>query len=164
MGTYSFHDYNKYFSLKVPLLLWFLIFYSLRHALLLLVFAPTLQTVDALTDETQWAYYMCSIPAILLLAALSNRVPSAGKITRGIWQQGKHLLEVSLLLHLGINILLSLLKPVWHPSLTQTLLLLIDVSGLVYLHKSRHVHDLFVDFPTPGQKTGDNKTSGPSEH
>lgn len=153
MNIYSFNDYDKYNSLKAPFVLFLLIAYSMRHGLLWLgvstvSFSDAIELMNDFTDETYCAYFLCGIQGVILLIALINRQPKAGKIIRWIWRNGKNLLASSLALHLIVSTTLAISNPMRHLSASQTMFFLFDVIGFIYLYRSQRMRDIFADFPS----------------
>lgn len=152
MKIYDFNDYDRYNSLKISPALWFWVAYSMRHGLLLFglsisSFPHAIDWMNEFTEETYWAYFLCSIPGVFLLIATINRVPKAGVVMRWIWHNGRNLLASSLALHLMVSLTLTATNPNWHLSASQIIFFLFDVIGFIYLFRSQRVKDVFADFP-----------------
>lgn len=153
MNIYGFNDYDRYNSLKMSPALWFWVVYSMRHGLLLLglsisSFSHSIDWMSEFTDEAYWAYFLCGIPGVLLLVAMSSRAPKAGKAIRWIWHNGRNLLASSLALHLMVSLTLAAMSPRWQLSAPQTIFILFDAIGFIYLYRSQRVKDVFADFPS----------------
>lgn len=134
--------------------MWFWLIYSLRHAILWLglSIAHSHSMLDELTNETHWAYLLCGIPSLVLLADVGFRIPNSGGLARWIWRNGRWLLASSILLHVVIAIGLGLIKPEWHIPIEQILFFTLDALGLRFIFKSQRVKDVFADFPAQPEK------------
>lgn len=143
--------YDQNFHLKVSPLLWFVIFWSSHHVLLLglSIFAKSGQIFQFAMD---YAYHVPSllsdVPGILVLVAAASRSASAGARVRAIWRHGVTILATGLGLQVG-----TLLSLHWQriAELDEWMVgsLLLSVALLVVVVASRHFRDIFADFPAP---------------
>jgi len=162
MKVYDFHDYNDSGILKVPVSIWLLLIYSMRHALLLAglsvtSFSHAIDLMGDFTDETHWLFFLCGLPGLLFFVIFINRTPKAGTAFRWAWQRGRGVLASALILHLVISISFVVKKPVWILSLSH-LMLLVDFAWLVFLYRSERVKDVFADFPALADNSPSSKT------
>jgi len=149
MNIYNFHDYSDSGNLKVSFPMWLLMLFSLRHILLLVglsitSFSHAIELMGRFTNETHWVYFISDIPGLLVLVAAFNRNACSGYAFSWIWQRGRPLLATALTLHIAMYVYFAGLKPAWHPSITESILLL-DIVGLIFIYKSRRMSDVFLD-------------------
>ncbi|WP_295883334.1 DUF2919 family protein [uncultured Thiohalocapsa sp.] len=152
------HDpsrYDEYLTLKVPLTLWLVLAFLLRHALLLgITFLPTTgEEITALRDLIRPAYLAADLLALPVAIVAARRRPRAPGWMRRLWPHGRALLTASALLYLallGIHIATSgrsLINAVDEAVLTSALL---NLAVITYLWRSVLVRDVFREFPARG--------------
>lgn len=153
---YTPTDYDGNFALKLNLPAWLIIAFIMR---------PFLVFIASVSDRTNhfgllniiysdhiWALLsaFASIPTIVLLIAWINRGPHAGLRIRRIWNQGRELLTVSLLLNIVAYVTPLLLDAkVSHIAKLQIGLCSVF---LLILWRSTRIHDTFSDFPSDSTK------------
>lgn len=152
---YPLHNYDNHFCLKVSPLLWLIMLWSILHALALFLglFASS---ADVMKMTVEFAYdplkLASNVPGALLLFARMNRRPEAGGFFRWIWRNGKWLLSAGLAAQIAI-----LLVKHWRDlaDVNEAIVLILagTVACLVALLRSRHIADIFADFPVPETST-----------
>jgi hypothetical protein len=145
---YNPNDYNRDEVLKVPLFLIMAMLFLLKHWLLAML--PALHNVNYLSafarHHLHWSLLLSTLPALLLLAALTQRTPKGGAWARYCWRRGRLWLSagfsVDLLLLAGLS-LAGLIK------MGEYILIIaaLDCMFLFYLWHAPRVHDVFKEFP-----------------
>lgn len=103
---YTPDRYDRYLTLKVPLLLMLIQLFSVRH--LFIVFlaynpSPKFAGAFAFLQPLANPYFVLSdLPAMLVLTAWIRRGSKAGVFVRWIWRHGQVFLTVSLLLQFAL--------------------------------------------------------------
>lgn len=155
-SIYPPEAYDRYLALKPSPLLVLVMLYCARHPFfVLLAFNPSRKLgadLSFLQHYTTPATLLFGLPALVLIAAWSQRNPDAKPLWRTIWHHGKALLWSSLAAHFvflahsaGPDILYSyVLSDASRLALTN---LGIDLLALYYLWRSPRVTDVFADFP-----------------
>ena len=146
---YSFEDYNEFNVLKIPLLLLLLNFYLLKQIVLLgLLFALSIPFLNQFANtHFSLVLLLSSIPAILVLASVSKRIPKTrSRIIKWIWRWGRFLLLSSLGLEIGF-IILYITLGIQKLNEVNLMFLYIDTVFILYLIKSQRVQDVFAEFP-----------------
>jgi len=151
------HDPDRYdanLSLKVPVTLWLVLAFQLRHLLLLgITFMPTTGTeITVLRELIRPEYLLADLIALPMAVVAARRRPEAPDWMRQLWPWGRPLLSASVLLYLGLLgwRLLGETRPLALALDDATLLsLLLSLAVLAYLWRSRLVRDLFREFPAP---------------
>jgi Protein of unknown function (DUF2919) len=159
MLFYTPDDYNKYDVLNVPLSLVMVNLYLLKHYFIfafpvmvqlpmISIVAQSLEQIIPSQNYSNGALLYSCIPALLVLVSMVRRVPSTGSFLRWVWQHGRRLLLLSLALEMGV---ISLSIGLHLQKLTEVSLafLYIDMWLILFLLKSRHVKDVFTEFPQP---------------
>lgn len=149
MMKYSFRDYNEYYVLKVPFLLFLLNLYLFKHFLIFVL--PLISQIPWLVQFAHQQFnlflLLSSLPAVLVIISMSRRLPKTRSILiRWIWQQGRQLLLISLILELIIIIFFSILD-FKNFSEFSLMVIYIDVISVIFLLKSQRVQDVFAEFP-----------------
>jgi hypothetical protein len=160
------YDFNKYaswsydddFCLKPPLLLTATVLYLCRSFLIMmLVLAastrgrPTGMETFLPSGEHPMSIGLTAVPALLVLYARIRRTVAAGKFVRWLWKHGRVLLATSAAMEIGTAVLLlsiSASQP-GDSDLLRVTFLILDVYILLYVLLSKHVRDVFSDFPPP---------------
>lgn len=149
--------YDDNLSLKVPLHLAFVMFYVVRH--LLIVFLafnplPKLAGVFAFMQPlvTSPAVLLTDIPGFLVIFAWVKREPDAAPGWRWIWAHGRTLLTAALLAHFLLLAVLQgadVLKVFYyrHEARLVIVNLGVDLLLVYYLWRFQIVRDVFADFP-----------------
>jgi hypothetical protein len=156
--AYDPSNYDDYFCLKPPVLLWIALLYLSRAALLPL-FLGLGSFIGLSPDLKTLLQGMLSVQAIVpslfgatVLFAFFRRVPSASPSVRWIWKHGRLLLGIAAVADCVLNISLA---PLWHGELNDSvpwgavLAALYDVYFLAYILIARRVCDTFAQFPEP---------------
>jgi magnesium-transporting ATPase (P-type) len=146
---YSFEDYNEFNVLKIPLLLSLLNGYMLKQIVILgLLFVSSIPFLNQFAHEHfSIVLLLSSIPAILVIASASKRIPKTrSPLIKKIWRWGRFLLLSSLGLEIGFIILYVTLG-IQKLNEVNLMFLYIDVVFIIYLIKSQRVRDVFTEFP-----------------
>lgn len=160
------YDLNKYdswlydddFCLKPPFVLTAAMAYLCRSFLIMaLVLAATTRGKDTGMElflpggDHPMSIGLTAIPAMLVLYARVRRSPRAGNFVRRIWTHGRLLLGLSAVMEIATGVFLIYANAgEGHDSdLIRVGLLIVDVYILLYVVVSKHVRDVFSDFPPP---------------
>lgn len=149
------HDpshYDEHLTLKVPLALWLVLGFLLRHILLLgITFMPTTgEEITALRDLIRPAYLAADLLALPVAVVAARRRPRAPDWMRRLWPHGRALLTASALLYLALlsmDVITSgraLIKAVDEAVLISALL---NLAVIAYLWRSVLARDVFGEFP-----------------
>jgi hypothetical protein len=144
--------YDEHLTLKVPVTLWLVLAFLLRHLLLLgITFLPTTgEEITALRDLIRPAYLAADLLALPVAIVATRRRPRAPDWMRRLWPLGRALLTASALLYLallGWQIATGgepLISAVDEAVLISALL---NLAVVVYLWRSTLVRDVFREFP-----------------
>lgn len=154
MMKYGFEDYNEYNILKIPLSLVLVDLYLLKHFVFFVL--PIISSIPFLVkfahEQFHIALLFSGIPALLVFVSMLRRVPKTRSfMLRWLWQKGRLLLLLSLVLELG---LLSLFIVLGMNALNEASLmfLYLDVVFIFFMVKSQRVRDVFAEFPKYEQK------------
>ena len=165
MKKYSFEDYNDNNVLKVHWPLFWILVYLLKHYWL--AFIPMLKNlpgigiiaVDLIPSTASQFIYEHSTTMPLLLSCIpvmvvsfaaykrqSSSATQGGEWIRWIWKQGRELLLATTGLEMGIigGYLWFGIKDLNEMIL---IILYLDLIILIYLVRSKHVKDVFSEFP-----------------
>lgn len=149
------HDpsaYDEHLVLKIPLLLWAAMLYTLHSpvAVLLLRLGNKTGNLDYLQQTIDLPGLLAALPGLIVLIAAFRRVPAAGTVWRRVWRHGAGLLLTAL----GCDIALSAYfvfdqqgMLAWSPILAVKLALTLFFATL--LCSSRRIRDTFLEFPPP---------------
>ncbi|HNA28939.1 MAG TPA: DUF2919 family protein [Thiobacillaceae bacterium] len=149
--------YDRYLALKPSPLLVLIMLYCARHPFfVLLAFNPSKKLGADLSFLQYYATpatLVFGLPALALIAAWSQRSPTALPLWRTIWRHGKTLLGASLVAHFahlaysaGPDIFYSyVLSDSSRLAVTN---LGVDLLAFYYLWRSPRVSDVFADFPS----------------
>ncbi len=158
---YSFQDINEYNVIKVSSSLALSTIYLLKYFILLIAL-PILLKFPGMDEAgkavlpyiEQFAknhinllLLFSSIPALFVFVAMFKRVPSTlSPFLRKVWQQGRNILLVSVVIDL---VLLGIFLLTGFKKLNEVLILIFYLDILVawYLFKSKRVKDTFAEFP-----------------
>lgn len=143
--------YDVNLSLRVSPLLWLIIIWSIHHVLFLAlgVGSKSAEVTGMAVGYALDPYKLLSnLPGLLVLGARMNRRPEAGSRTRWIWQKGRLLLMVGLSMQIGALFLRNW-KEISNLNGTMLLTLCATAGSLILLFGSRHIKDIFDDFPSP---------------
>lgn len=157
MILYTPDDYNKYDVLNVPLSLVIVNLYLLKHYFIFAVpvmaklpiigmVAHSLEQVIPSQNYSNGALLYSCIPALLVFISMARRLPSTGAWLRWVWQHGRGLLILGLVLEIGLTL--------WYfwfnlQKLNEVNLafLYIDICLILFLLKSQRIRDVFTEFP-----------------
>jgi hypothetical protein len=152
------HDpshYDEHLTLKVPVALWLVLAFLLRHLLLLgITFLPTTGTeITALRDLIRPEYLIADLLALPVALVAARRRPEAPDWMRRLWPLGRPLLTASALLYLAL--LTWRLATAGEPLITaidEPVLIsaLLNLAVVAYLWRSGLVGDVFREFPGRG--------------
>jgi hypothetical protein len=152
------HDpshYDEHLTLKVPVTLWLVLAFLLRHLLLLgITFLPTTgEEITALRDLVRPAYLTADLLALPVAIVAARRRPQAPDWMRRLWPLGRALLIASAVLYLAL--LGERLATGSEPLITaidEAVLIstLLNIAVIAYLWRSALVRELFRDFPERG--------------
>ena len=155
VGSYGFAAYDRYMSLRPPLLLWIAVLY-LSRAIVLPLVAQLVSCTGSTTDATSMMHdqftplvLVPSFFAIVVLWVLLAKSPSRGPLMRRIYARGRTLLALSALCDLVVHVVGPALWGGELPEQTLGTLLvgLFDGYFLVFVLVSRQVRDVFASFP-----------------
>jgi hypothetical protein len=149
---YGPEHYNDDLVLKVPVPLWLVLVFLVRHLLLLgITFLPTTgEEIRVLRELVRPEYLIADLIALPVLLIAIRRRPQAPDWMRRLWPMGRWLLALSVLTHL---VLLGRALAVFGQPLERSLneatliVVLLDLAVLGYLWRSRLLRDLFRTFP-----------------
>ena len=152
LPAYPVDRYDEHLVLKIPTLLWFVMLFLVRHAILVLLsFLP--RTADAMTylrDLVDPLFLLADVPAAVVLFAAVRRKPGVPGWIPALWQRGRPLLASSALLYLLLLIasLATSARPLL-PTVNEALILsiLLNLAIFAWLVRSPLVKDVFADFP-----------------
>lgn len=142
--------YNAHGALKIPMTLWIVLGYGLRH-LALILFPPTRIAFGTYTELFIGKNFLISDALILLVIFLNlARLPEAGKITRVLWTCSYWLVIAAYLLDALFTLIthtkaLSDTGHVYFNDLAANLI--IDLGIIVYLLRSEAIKEVFKSFP-----------------
>ena len=149
VDPYEELNVNAYGVLKPPLLLWLIMLIETWHLWSSIFIAFSGETW-LFTKGFGWMNFAAEVPAMLVLAALSARMPKAPKIVRLIWHRGRELLTLAALCNLGAIAVGASQIDFWRlgtewPSLLAAFL---HVWVLLRVWVSPIVQKVFAEFPT----------------
>lgn len=152
--AYSDANYDAYFCLKPPLLLWVAVFYLSKA-----ITIPAVAAIGAYAGVNADAISLLkrfwsaeslvpSLIAAVILYALCRRVPAASNQVRWIWAHGRILLAFSA----GIDLVLSSISLIRLGEINDQVLwsltnAAVDIYFLLYIFTARRVRDAFSEFP-----------------
>ncbi|WP_200386617.1 DUF2919 family protein [Thiocapsa imhoffii] len=147
--------YDEDLLLKVPIPLWLVILFLVRHLLLLgITFMPTMgEGLAIIRNLVMPAYLLADLPAVLVLLAAMRRARPCKDWVRWIWWRAREILSLSILLYLAL-----VGRAVWqeHSFLWQSIdeamlvSLMLSLAALVYLWRSSLLAAVVRD--CPGQR------------
>jgi hypothetical protein len=154
LGKYDSWSFDDHFCLRPPFVLTAAIVYLCRSFLLVtLILAASTRGRDTGMEallpggDHPMSIGLTAIPAMLVLYARIRRSPKAGRLARWAWKQGRWLLASSAILEIVSGVLLlSSSDGAAHDSIRIAFLFL-DFYILLYVLLSKHVRDVFSDFP-----------------
>jgi len=149
---YGPEHYNDDLVLKVPVPLWLVLVFLVRHLLLLgITFLPTTgEEIRVLRELVRPEYLIADLIALPVLLIAIRRRPQAPDWMRRLWPTGPWLLSLSVLTHLILlgRALAAVGQPLERSLNEATLIVvLLDLAVLAYLWRSRLLRDLFRMFP-----------------
>jgi tetratricopeptide (TPR) repeat protein len=163
MLKYPARHYDDQLSLKIPIFLWLALIYGVRH--FFLIAATKLMPLETL--QIPWIYLQahmqlisCDLPVLLVLLATGHRIPSAIRLMRWLWLNGKSILAMSYLLSLSGFIYLNfdtLSTPNAEEWFFTALIVMTDMAVLIWLMRSSLVSDIFAEFPDRLDDKSQNK-------
>lgn len=151
--------YNDDLILRVPPALWVVMFFLVRHVILLgITFLPTMgEEVLMLRSLVRPWYLPADLLALPVLIAAARRRPEAGTILRLAWSRGAALLTLSALAFpiLALARLVASGRPLSTGLDAPLLVAILGSLGVIaYLRRSPLARDAFRDFPPrPGSNT-----------
>jgi hypothetical protein len=152
----TIHDpdrYDAHLVLKIPVTLWLVLAFQLRHLLLLgITFMPTTGTeITVLRELIRPEYLLADLIALPVAVVAVRRRPEAPDWMRRLWPWGRPLLTASALVYLCLLgwRLLREARPLASVLDDATVLsILLNAAVLAYLARSTLARDLFREFPT----------------
>jgi hypothetical protein len=155
-NTYSPSEYDNYFCLKPPILLWGALLFLSRSITLPLIVAlgnfagVNSEALSVLRRLWSVEALAPSLLAAVVLYTLIRRVPSAPPLVRWIWAHGHLVLALSA----GIDLILSSIAAIRIGNFEGDALLSLSSAAfdgyfLLYLMLARRVRDTFLEFPPP---------------
>lgn len=149
---YASHRYDDDLLLKVPVLLWLVLVFLVRHLLLLgITFLPTTgEEIEVLRTLVRPEFLVADLPAALVLAAGFRRQRPCPDWVGRVWPRAREILTLSILMYLGILVAvlagssLPLRDAIDEPLLVS---LLLSLAVPIYLWRSRLVADVVRDCP-----------------
>lgn len=157
LTKYSPWSFDEDYCLKPPFLLTAAMVYLCRSFLfmMLIVASATRGRSSGGMEEFlpsgdhPMSVGLTALPALFVLYARLRRSPKAGSVVRWIWKHGRLLMGLSAVLEIGAGILLLTgnSDESRAADLFRMSMLFIDIYILLYVSISRHVRDVFSDFP-----------------
>lgn len=152
---YRTEDYDQHLCLKVPFLLSATLVYSARHIIFVaLAYSPRFSdSFSFIRLYTEPWLVVVDLPALLVLLAWWQRRPTANSLWRKIWQAGRTLTSLTLVIQLGCWAYFQFPKISEIDYLAQSERFPL-VSGVVnllllyYLWRSHRARDTFLTFPS----------------
>jgi len=166
--VYSFHDYDKYLSLKAGAGLWLVVIY-LMHPYLLLVSAAGFgkgrsgsggvgvegfKNMIYPDNFVLMAAILATFPALLFIYAWGRRRPGASEMVRKLWHHGALLLMACAGLDILVVFAPFVTRDAHHIHITGWIQLVIAVLIVVYLLFSPRVKAVLADFPEEAEAAG----------
>jgi hypothetical protein len=153
---YPASEYDEYWCLKPPPLVWLATLYLSRSITLPLIMAVgTIAGIDS--SSSGWLKSLWSLNAIapsliaaVILYDLFRRVPTASQGVRWTWARGRIFLGLSAALDLALSaITIVRLGNASSEALMAMLCGAADLAFLAYVFLTRRVRDTFAHFPSP---------------
>ena len=147
-SPYTYHRINRFALIKIRLNLWFILFYTMHHILLL-----ALSITIKVPELKEWVMmhpflFLPSIPTITLMLVESTRLPSynAHAMMRKIWNSGRMVLIFGTLLD---TLLISFYSYKNQPEIDVGFVpfIVINIGIIFYLIRSEYITALFNNFP-----------------
>jgi Flp pilus assembly protein TadD len=163
MLKYPARHYDDQLSLKISLLLWFVLLYGVRH--IFLIAATKLMPVETLqipwiTLQAHMLLVYCNLPALVVLLATGHRIPNAWRLMRWVWLYGKNILAISYVLSLSAFIYLNFYvfrTPNLEEWFFTVAIIITDIAIVIWLLSSPLVSDIFAEFPDGLDKKNQKK-------
>ena len=149
---YPSYCYNHNFVLRVTPLLWLIIIWSVNHLLVLglAVFAKSGETLGLAIEYASNPFSLLSdLPGAMVMVAVINRRPAAGKIMRWLWHYGRLFLIAGVCAQVAIIIGMYWQKTFQIVDEWLLIILAANIVFFVFLLRSRLIKDIFLDFPQP---------------
>jgi hypothetical protein len=156
LQRYDFASYDDNLCLKPPVLLWLVVIYLARAAVIPFLggVASSNGSADA-ASLTRGLFspldFAPAVIAVILPIAYLRRVPRASGFWRRLWSYGRWILASSAAADLAISLYRMMqtgMDESWRPQ-WQFLGCAVDVYIILYLLRSERLRDVFADFPTP---------------
>lgn len=151
---YGPESYNRYLTLKVPVLLIIVMIYAVRHILVVvLVYNPKfLSAFLFMRGLFEPWYVVADLPALMVMAAWWQRRPNRKILWKRVWGIGRVLLTLSLALQL---IMISIaggmeLIGVYYLDEGERIVIasmVLNLLAIYYIWRSTRVRDTFTEFP-----------------
>ncbi len=144
--------YDEHLSLKVPITLWLVLAFLLRHLLLLgITFLPTTgEEIRVLRDLIRPAYLAADLLALPVAVVAAYRRPQAPDWMCRLWRLGRPLLSASALLYLillAAHLATSGMPLIQVVDEAVLISALVNLAVIAYLWRSPLLRDLFREFP-----------------
>lgn len=148
VDPYEELNVNVYGVLKPPLLLWLIMLIETWHFWSSIFIAFSGETW-LFTKGFGWMNFAAETPALLVLAALSARMPKMPKFVPIIWHRGRELLTLAAVGNLGIIVFGAIQVDFWRLSTEWSTLLAVflHVWVLVRVWVSPIIQKVFSEFP-----------------
>lgn len=157
LTKYNPWSFDEDFCLKPPFLLTAAMVYLCRSFLFMMLIVASVSRGRSSggmeeflpSGDHPMSIGLTALPALLVLYARVRRSAKAGNAVRWIWKHGRLLMGLSAVLEIGAGVLLLVSDS--GESRTADLfrmsMVFIDIYILLYVAISRHVKDVFSDFP-----------------
>lgn len=146
-------DVNEFGVLRIPAHLWLALVFQARNWVIgLVAVVSAMLSPDAmrvLSRDFSWHLLALELPALLALWACTRRRPEAGNVVRRIWPWVRHLIVLSVVLHLVYLAWFLAVSPYWlpWPELFLVSCALFDVATALGVARSPVVHQVLTEFP-----------------
>lgn len=156
--NWQIYDVDRYGATKVTFPFWGVLLFETYHWWSFLIVAVSSRRnpdTASVFGSFSWVGLAIELPVLLLLIALAQREPKAGRVPRKIWALGKYLISTTAILH-SLGMLFALYHAtIWRPwpERGMVAMLLIQGAVILYVWRSSYAHQLFNEFPV--EKTED---------
>lgn len=155
---YTPDDYDRYSSLKPSFGLYLTLFFGIKNVLLILIpFVASIkrkvQHLDYLQDLVQPVMLVSDVIVLIVVIALIKRNPESNVFWKGVWQNGRLLINVALiyqLVMLGIQVLIEIGTDRYiqiNTVMPMFYFMFITLLFILNLNTSKRIKDTFLDWP-----------------
>ncbi|WP_395059347.1 DUF2919 family protein [Polaromonas sp.] len=149
---------NRFDVLRVPGPLWLAMAFLGRHWILLIITLASRRSPDAIqlaSSSLSAAVLLLELPVLILAYAGFARYPTAGKVLRGIWHNGRAILAATAVINLGLLAWFLWHADVWRrPELFLASCGLLDLAIVYGIYSSAYIKQVFMEFPAPAGPGG----------